>query len=715
MSVQPGPTEKRYAANGVSLIYTVPFLVIEAGDLQVYLNGVLVTSGYVHTGIGNPTSTITFTAAPSGDLLLQLNVPFQRLVDYQENGDFLASTVNRDFDRIWQALKQLLRLSGRSPMLGVSDIDGQGQYQAKGNRLSNLADPIADQDASTKGWTSRLIGSILGTITGPINNAANVLFIDRNGLPKVVQDLSANAGQMIGYTAAVSGAVNRSLDSKLSETISVKDFGAVGNGVADDTAAFNAAIAYANARGGDDYANIVGTTIFIPDGRYKITAAVTPINRSGVELVGASRQGTVILMPVGVFGVFTFGSGGVGPTPVGCGFSNAKFEYLTTPNTSSCMFLIDHAFRLQFTNHLWVNVGQAFKFGTSTSRITGGVTLDNITGSCANIASLPVFQLFAGAGLLMTNVALFVAGVLAPVHPAAMTTAANRNVFNCLGGFWDTVLASNCIFERFDYGILIQSGASQVYQNFYYSNCIFDYHKTTVVQLSAAGGVVSTVMMSNCWYVSWEGPAIALTGASYNDNHKFEGKVVIAGQEAVYYAVAGPKSNRFNLEVGAVNRVATSSNSAMWFAPTATGFLVDGCSGNDDTAASGTPWRANYGVVIGANADHYMVCNNRLTGTTGGYSIAANTAASINRRVSGNAAANYSGAVSMSLAGTGVPIYNTTPFTVNVHLYGGTVGGISANGVAIPNMTNGVITLDPGQYVNPTYSSSPQLTAIARA
>lgn len=558
------------------------------------------------------------------------------------------------------------------------------------------------------------------TLTGTwAIDEAKLKLINSDQLLRTDLALSSGAGlsgfdDSLTYAANTVGFELKFLKQRSTEIVSLKkDFGAVGDGVTDDTAAFNAAVAYANARGGDDYANIVGTTILMEDGRYKVTEAVDPINRSGVEFVGASRQGTVILMPVGVFGVFTFGSGGTGPTPVGGGFSNVKLEYLTTPDTNSCMFVIDHAFRLQFTNHLWVNIGQAFKFGTSTSRITGGVTLDNITGSCANIASLSVFQLFAGAGLLMTNVALFVAGVLAPVHPAVMTTAANRNVFNCLGGFWDTVLASNCIFERFDYGMVVQAAATQVYQNLYFSNCIFDYHKTTVVQLSAAGGVVSTVMMSNCWYVSWEGPAIALTGGSYNDNHKFEGKVVIAGQEAVYYAVAGPKNNRFNLEIGAVNRVTTTSNSAMWFAPTATGFLVNGCSGNDDTSASGTPWRANYGITVLADADNYLVCNNRVTGTTASYNIAANTAGSVNRRISGNVGASYAGAAAITLSASGVATVNKTPFVVDVYLYGGTVSGIAASGVAIPNMTNGKVTLDPGKTVVVTASPLPTLTAIA--
>ncbi|WP_434729098.1 hypothetical protein [Pseudomonas soli] len=131
MAVPAGPTEVRYTGNGVTTVFAVPLLVIQATDLAVYVNGVRLTSGYIQSGVGNPTSTVTFTAAPaaSSQILFQLEVPFERLNDYQENGDFLAKTVNRDFDRIWQALKQLLRFTGRALMLGPFDVDGQGAFR----------------------------------------------------------------------------------------------------------------------------------------------------------------------------------------------------------------------------------------------------------------------------------------------------------------------------------------------------------------------------------------------------------------------------------------------------------------------------------------------------------------------------------------------------------------------------------------------------------
>jgi hypothetical protein len=68
----------------------------------------------------------------------------------------------------------------------------------------------------------------------------------------------------------------------------VKDFGAVGDGAADDTAAINAAIA-ATKRG----------AVFLPAGRYKVTDYIT-IPRSGVVLRGAGADKTVLWFPRGL-------------------------------------------------------------------------------------------------------------------------------------------------------------------------------------------------------------------------------------------------------------------------------------------------------------------------------------------------------------------------------------------------------------------------------
>lgn len=73
--------------------------------------------------------------------------------------------------------------------------------------------------------------------------------------------------------------------------INALNFGAVGDGVADDTAAIQAAIDFATAitPGGDGQ---TGNIVFLPKGTYKISSAILIKNR--VHLMGVGRGGTII-------------------------------------------------------------------------------------------------------------------------------------------------------------------------------------------------------------------------------------------------------------------------------------------------------------------------------------------------------------------------------------------------------------------------------------
>jgi len=73
-------------------------------------------------------------------------------------------------------------------------------------------------------------------------------------------DLPDNSDE-VSFLQSGTGAVTRTVQSKLRETVSVKDFGAVGDGVADDTAAIQAAI---NAH----------DSVWFPKGIYNISATV---------------------------------------------------------------------------------------------------------------------------------------------------------------------------------------------------------------------------------------------------------------------------------------------------------------------------------------------------------------------------------------------------------------------------------------------------------
>lgn len=76
---------------------------------------------------------------------------------------------------------------------------------------------------------------------------------------------------MITYVAPQTGAVSRTQFSKNTDVLSVKDFGAAGDGSTDDTAAINTAMALSIVGKG----NTPGVCIYFPDGIYKITAALS--------------------------------------------------------------------------------------------------------------------------------------------------------------------------------------------------------------------------------------------------------------------------------------------------------------------------------------------------------------------------------------------------------------------------------------------------------
>lgn len=77
--------------------------------------------------------------------------------------------------------------------------------------------------------------------TGITTNASSVAFTGFKGQVGTVADLAGDDGSdWIGFEQDGSGAVARSAQDKMRETVSPQDFGAVGDGVTDDTAAFDA-------------------------------------------------------------------------------------------------------------------------------------------------------------------------------------------------------------------------------------------------------------------------------------------------------------------------------------------------------------------------------------------------------------------------------------------------------------------------------------------
>ena len=156
---------------------------------------------------------------------------------------------------------------------------------------------------------------------------------------------SASLGDaLIGFKQAdknglISGAVGRTVHQKLQDLVSVKDFGATGNGTTDDTTAIQAAIYYAQTNGG---------CVYLPAGIYIISSSLNvQINSGGLPLLRPSICGdgagaTTILQTANASGIvvtgyvsnpadymdledFTLQSNAVGGYGNGISFSDSAF------------------------------------------------------------------------------------------------------------------------------------------------------------------------------------------------------------------------------------------------------------------------------------------------------------------------------------------------------------------------------------------------------
>lgn len=104
--------------------------------------------------------------------------------------------------------------------------------------------------------------------------------------------LSSLGASVIGFIQAGTGAIQRSVHDKLRETVSVKDFGAVGDGVADDTAAIIAALASSAKR------------IHFPAGTYELRQAASVIG--GTVICGDGQELTTIKCRADIAGDVAF-------------------------------------------------------------------------------------------------------------------------------------------------------------------------------------------------------------------------------------------------------------------------------------------------------------------------------------------------------------------------------------------------------------------------
>lgn len=265
MTVLDNTPRDQYTATGGQVAFSYTFEIAAEGDIAVLQNGVLLSLGtgageYAVTGVGSDTGGVVtlVTGATSGDIItLYRDMALERLTSYTNGGDFLAADVNNDYDRLWLALQQNTGTSNRALVAPNTDpLDINMTIPAKADRLNKI-----------------------------------LRFNVTTGNPEVISLASgATSAANVSFTQAGTGAIERTVEQKLNESVSVLDFGADPTGVADSAAAINAAFAAGK------------NSVYMPAGVYKILSTVTIADYCSLRGAGhtsengtSDRAATVIL------------------------------------------------------------------------------------------------------------------------------------------------------------------------------------------------------------------------------------------------------------------------------------------------------------------------------------------------------------------------------------------------------------------------------------
>lgn len=234
----------RYVSNGTQTTFSYPFPIFASEDLAVYFDGARQYAGFDVADAGETAGgTITFDTAPTSDVVITLErlLPLERVTDFLEGGDFSAQAINNELDYLTASVQQVERYL--STMLRYSDHEIPS--------VTTMPDKTA--------------------------RANKALGFDGNGDPIAVSLEGSMAAP--DYTALGSGAVTRTSQDKFSDLISIKDFGAMGDGLTDDTLAIQQALtAY--------------DSVYIPEGNYLVSGTITLGEKQ--TLIGAGQTSNII-------------------------------------------------------------------------------------------------------------------------------------------------------------------------------------------------------------------------------------------------------------------------------------------------------------------------------------------------------------------------------------------------------------------------------------
>jgi hypothetical protein len=277
MTVPANLNRVDYTGTGSAGPFTVPFPFYDASHLTVLQTDALFNqttlTGWTATGAGGPSGAVTLAAAcPVGSTLTIMRlVPLTQITSIKNQEAFYPEIHEKEFDLLTMADQQLDETLDRTLRLpaGLSGVDMTLPRPDPGHSLV--------WNAAGDGLENAGVAS--ATLQQDLADSTDV----------------AKGDAMIAVKQPFTGAVERTQHDKNAEWVSVKDFGAVGDGITDDTIAIGKALDALETNEGE---------LLFPPGNYLITSSISKVFSDGKNITvrgyGAKIVATSIITGIAI-------------------------------------------------------------------------------------------------------------------------------------------------------------------------------------------------------------------------------------------------------------------------------------------------------------------------------------------------------------------------------------------------------------------------------
>ncbi|WP_338807229.1 phage tail fiber protein [Pseudomonas chlororaphis] len=166
-----------YKKSEASSVFDIPFDYLSRKFITVEREGVLQTFGVDYDFLDKTRVRFLDGAIPAGvAVTLERHTdPSQRLVSWKDASVLKAADLELSQLQLLHVAEEAAVVSNRALRLDYDD-----RWNALGHNIKNLADPVKDQDATTKKWSMKFFTDLLESVSGLVNTTKGILYDSGN-------------------------------------------------------------------------------------------------------------------------------------------------------------------------------------------------------------------------------------------------------------------------------------------------------------------------------------------------------------------------------------------------------------------------------------------------------------------------------------------------------------------------------------------------------